>query len=195
MIQTLTRVESDVECIVALFKKGLLEAVVLIYLLRPSTMSLLEMDMVESLLTVIKKKEDMIKMCLKPKTASVLLLGQIICGSEDSIVSSIVNAIVSTKVLESIAGSLEAEWAEERIAAVGILLRCMQEDGKCRNVIADKSKLGPVLETFMSASDGERFEIVCFFSELVKLNRYFVSSSSLICVIFQLLDESWIYNS
>lgn len=195
VIQTLTRVESDVECIVALFKKGLLEAVVLIYLLRPSTMSLLEMDMVESLLTVIKKKEDMIKMCLKPKTASVLLLGQIICGSEDSIVSSIVNAIVSTKVLESIAGSLEAEWAEERIAAVGILLRCMQEDGKCRNVIADKSKLGPVLETFMSASDGERFEIVRFFSELVKLNRYFVSSSSLICVIFQLLDESWIYNS
>ncbi|XP_043808070.1 putative E3 ubiquitin-protein ligase LIN-1 isoform X3 [Manihot esculenta] len=171
VIQTLTRVESDVECIVALFKKGLLEAVVLIYLLRPSTMSLLEMDMVESLLTVIKKKEDMIKMCLKPKTASVLLLGQIICGSEDSIVSSIVNAIVSTKVLESIAGSLEAEWAEERIAAVGILLRCMQEDGKCRNVIADKSKLGPVLETFMSASDGERFEIVRFFSELVKLNR------------------------
>ncbi|KAJ0031553.1 hypothetical protein Pint_13215 [Pistacia integerrima] len=172
VIQTLTRVESDVECIVALFKKGLHEAVVLIYLLRPSTMTLIEMDMMEALLNVIKKKdEDLLKMCLKQKSASVLLLGQIIGNSEESIVSSIANTIVSSKVFESIIGSLEAELAEERIAAVGILLRCMHEDGKCRNTIAEKAVLAPVLESFMAASDGERFEIVSFLSELVKLNR------------------------
>ncbi|KAJ0091094.1 hypothetical protein Patl1_13281 [Pistacia atlantica] len=128
VIQTLTRVESDVECIVALFKKGLHEAVVLIYLLRPSTMTLIEMDMMKALLNVIKKKdEDLLKMCLKQKSASVLLLGQII-GKH-----------------------LEAELAEERIAAVGILLRCMHEDGKCRNTIAEKAVLAPVLESFMAA--------------------------------------------
>lgn len=172
VIHTLTRVESDVECIVALFKKGLLEAVVLIYLLRPSTRTLIEMDMMESLMTVIKKKEeDFLKMCLKPKSVSVLLLGQMIGDSEESIVSSIANTIVSSKLFESVISSLEAEWAEERIAAVGILLRCMQEDGKCRNSIADKAELAPVMESFMAASDGERFEIVCFLSELVKLNR------------------------
>ncbi|KAH9762403.1 RING-type E3 ubiquitin transferase [Citrus sinensis] len=172
VIHTLTRVESDVERIVALFKKGLLEAVVLIDLLRPSTRTLIEMDMMESLMTVIKKKEeDFLKMCLKPKSVSVLLLGQMIGDSEESIVSSIANTIVSSKVFESVISSLEAEWAEERIAAVGILLRCMQEDGKCRNSIADKAELAPVMESFMAASDGERFEIVCFLSELVKLNR------------------------
>eukprot|EP00258_Populus_trichocarpa_P029487 XP_024445506.1 putative E3 ubiquitin-protein ligase LIN-2 isoform X2 [Populus trichocarpa] len=171
VIHTLTRVDSDVDCIVALFKKGLLEAVVLIYLLRPPTMSLLEMDMVESLLTAIKNKEDdMLKMCLKPKTASVLLLGQILGSSEDSIISSIANAIISTKVIESIIDSLQAEQTE-RIAAVGILLKCMLEDGKCRNTVADKAELAPVLDSFMSASDGERFEIVQFLYELVKLNR------------------------
>lgn len=173
VIHTLTRVESDVERIVALFKKGLLEAVVLIDLLRPSTRTLIEMDMMESLMTVIKKKEeDFLKMCLKPKSVSVLLLGQMIGDSEESIVSSIANTIVSSKVFESVISSLEAECAEERIAAVGILLRCMQEDGKCRNSIADKAELAPVMESFMAASDGERFEIVCFLSELVKLNRY-----------------------
>ncbi|XP_048228410.1 putative E3 ubiquitin-protein ligase LIN-1 [Ricinus communis] len=179
VVQTLTRVESDVECIVALFKNGLWEAVVLIYLLRPSTMSLLEMDLVESLLTVIKKKEDMLKMCLKPKTAAVLLLGQILSSSEESIVISIVNAIVSTKVIKSIAGCLEAECAEERIAAVGILSRCMQEHGKCRNTISAKAELAPVLDSFLSATDGERFEIVLFFSELVKLNRRTLSEQVL----------------
>lgn len=173
VIQTLTRVDSDVECIVALFKNGLLEAVVLIHLLRPSTISLIEMDMVESLLVVIKKKQDgFLEMCLKPKTASILLLGQILGSSEGNIVTSIAKTVVSAKAIKSIVESLEAEWAEERIAAVGILLRCMQEDGKCRHTIADKAELAPVLESFMGASDGERFEIINFFSELVKLNRY-----------------------
>ncbi|KAJ8768717.1 hypothetical protein K2173_023621 [Erythroxylum novogranatense] len=172
VIQTLTRVDSDVECIVALFKNGLLEAVVLIYLLTPTTMSLLEMDLVESLLTVIKKEDkDMLNMCVKPKTAAVLLLDQILGGSEESTVSSIANAIISTKVIEKVVRSLEAQWAEERIAAVGILLRCIQEDGKCRNTIADQAELAPVLESFCTASDSEQFEIVHFLSELVKLNR------------------------
>lgn len=173
VMQTLTRVESDVEGIVALFKRGLLEAVVLIYMLRPSTMTLVEADMMESLLNVIKgKADDLRQMCLRPKAASVLLLGQIIRDSEETIASSVVSTIVSSKVFDGIISSLEAELIEERIAAVGILLRCIQENGKCRSTIADKAELGPVIETFMAANDEERFEIVCFLSELVKLNRY-----------------------
>ncbi|KAE8714137.1 hypothetical protein F3Y22_tig00110201pilonHSYRG00329 [Hibiscus syriacus] len=172
VIHTLTRVDSDVERIVALFKEGLEEAVVLIYLLRPSITGLVEMDLVESLLAIIKGRgEDSIKMCLKPKTASVLLLRQILQSDEENVASSIIGTIVSLKVIENVVGSLEAEWAVERIAAVGILRRCIQQDGKCRNTVADKAQLAPVLENFMATSDANRFEIVYFLSELVKLNR------------------------
>lgn len=167
VIQTLTRVDSDVECIVALFKKGLIEAVVLMYLLRHCILNLVEMDMVDSLLLVIKKRDDDLpKMCLKPKTAAVVLLGHILGGSE-----SIANSVISEKALERIISSLESESAEERTAAIGILVRCMQQDGYCRNTIADKAELAPVLDSFMGANDEERFEIVLFLSELVKLNR------------------------
>ena len=131
------------------------------------------MDVVESLLAVIKERDNnLLKMCLKPKTASVLLLRQILQSNEENVASSIISSIVSSKVIESIVGSLEVEWAVERIAAVGILRRCMQQDGKCRNIIADKAQLALVLGSFMGASNEERFEIVYFFSELVKLNRY-----------------------
>ncbi|WRX31583.1 WD40 repeat - like 10 [Theobroma cacao] len=172
VIHTLTRVDSDVERIVALFKEGLEEAVVLIYLLQPSTTGLVAMDVVESLLAIIKKRDDDIpKMCMKPKTASVLLLRQILQSNEENVASSIISIIVSSKVIESIVSSLEAEWAVERIAAVGILRRCIQEDGKCRNIIADKAQLAPVLESFLGTSGEERFEIVYFFYELVKLHR------------------------
>lgn len=173
VIQTLTRVDSDVECVVALFKKGLMEAVVLIFLLRSSIVNLVELDLVYSLVMVIKKnEEDLVKMCIKPKTAAVILLGQIIEISEEGVVPSIANTLISEVAIESIVISLEAAWAEERIAAIGILLRCMRREGKCRNNIADKAQLAPVLESFTSASDGDRFKIVNFLSELVKLNRY-----------------------
>lgn len=172
VIQTLTQVDSDVECIAALLRKGLIEAVVLIYLLRTSILNLTELDLVDSLLLVIKKKErDLFKMCVEPKTAAVILLRQIFESCAKSGVTSIVNAMISEKAIESIADSLGAESSEERIAAVRILVKCMQEDGKCRNIIANKAELAPVLESLMGATDGERFEIVQFFSELVKLNR------------------------
>ncbi|GFS41204.1 hypothetical protein Acr_00g0073010 [Actinidia rufa] len=172
VIQTLTRVDSDVECIVALFKKGLLEAVVLIYLLKPSSISLVEMEMMDTLLTVIRMKDDdMLKMCMKPKTAAVLLLCQILGSAEEISVSEIARRVIAAKAIESIVASLQADWAEERMAAVGILVRCIQAEGKCRNIIADKAELAPILESFTGANDEERFEIVQFLSELVKLNR------------------------
>ncbi|KAI3977596.1 hypothetical protein MKX01_000509 [Papaver californicum] len=173
VFQTLTRVDSDVDCIVALFKRGLNEAVVLIYMLRPSTASLFEMGVVESLVTVVQQKaEDMFELYLKPKTASVLLLGQILHKGEESNKSStVVQSIISSNAVGSVVERLQAAQADERISAVRILLRCMLKDGKCRNVIADKAELAPILECFIGANDGEKFEIVHFLSELVKLNR------------------------
>ncbi|KAL5729155.1 hypothetical protein ACHQM5_002143 [Ranunculus cassubicifolius] len=172
VVQTLTRVDSDVDCIVALFKKGLMEAVVLIYLLRPSTVSLVEMDMIDCLVNVIKKKEENLsEMCLRPRTASILLLAQIFGAGEEINVTSNVKSMFSSKATEVIVSCLQADSPEERFAAVRILLRCMQEDGRCRNVIADKARLVPVLESFTGAKDEERFIIVHFLFELVKLNR------------------------
>ncbi|KAI7750354.1 hypothetical protein M8C21_015542, partial [Ambrosia artemisiifolia] len=172
VISTLTRVDSDVECVIALFQKGLFEAVVLIYLLKPSVPTLVQVELVDSLLSVVSKNEsEFFKMCVKPKTAAVLLLGQIVSSGDDVAVFEVVRRVMSGKVIECIISSLESEWTEERITAVRLLLKCIQEDGKCRNVIADKAELAPVLEILVGANDGDRFEIVQLLSELVKLNR------------------------
>ncbi|KAI3775527.1 hypothetical protein L1987_50106 [Smallanthus sonchifolius] len=172
-ISTLTRVYSDVECIISLFKNGLFEAVVLIYLLRPSISTFLQMDMVNKLLIVVQKREDeFLKMCMNPKAASVILLAQIIKNDDDNGAGlEVIKSIISGKAIECIIKCLELESTEERIAAMKILLRCIQEDGKCRNIIADKAELAPVLECFLEVDDRERFEIIQFLSELVKLNR------------------------
>jgi len=77
VVQTLTRVDSDVDCLVALFKKGLVEAVVLICLLAPTPEQLVEMDMAEALVSTIRRgDEDPLRMCINPKAASVILLAR-----------------------------------------------------------------------------------------------------------------------
>ncbi|KAL9330155.1 hypothetical protein ACSQ67_005158 [Phaseolus vulgaris] len=172
VIETLTRVKTDVECIIALFKNGLTEAVVLLHLLNPPITSLTEMAIVESLITVLNtKEEELVAMCLKPKTAAMLLLARITGSSEEIIASSVVNTLFSGNAIGTIVSSFGADLAKERIAAVEILLRCMEEDGTCRSNIADKAELSPLMETLIGADDGERFKIIQFFAELVKLNR------------------------
>lgn len=173
VVQTLTRVDSDVDCLVALFKKGLLEAVVLIYLLSPSPEQLIEMDMADALVSTIRQgDEDALKMCVKPKAASVILLSQIIGeggrGSKSLVPRS---ALVSERFVRSVAVSLEAEQVEERVAAVRILLRCIGEDGHCRSSIVEKSALGAVLDAFHVVSDADKLDIVRFLCELLKLKR------------------------
>lgn len=173
VLQTLTRVDSDVECIVALFKRGLLEAVVLIYLLTPFTMSLVEVEMVDSLLAVLQTHEDdLLNMCIKPKTASVLLLGELLKTDEGKQASEIVRSVISANAIENVVDRLQSELRDERTSAMAILLRCMQENGKSRNIIADKAELTPIMDSFRGTTEGEWFQIVQFLSELVKLNRY-----------------------
>nr|CAD1843381.1 unnamed protein product [Ananas comosus var. bracteatus] len=113
------------------------------------------MDMAEALLMAIKREKMISFKCVEDhKNASL-----------------IVSSMISERVIESVIASLESELVEERTAAVGILLRGMEEDGHCRNVIAEKAMLVPVLESFLVVSDVEQFEIVQFLYELVKLSR------------------------
>ncbi|XP_059286266.1 putative E3 ubiquitin-protein ligase LIN-1 isoform X1 [Lycium ferocissimum] len=157
VIQTLTRVDTDVEFIVALFHKGLLEAVVLIYLLRPFIGNLAEMELLDSLLkVVISREEDLVSMFMKPKACAVLLLGHVLRNTEDERASKIVKRVTSEKVVEAILGSLEAELVEEQLSAVFILLRSMQLDGRCRNMIADKAELTHLLGSFVESNDADR---------------------------------------
>ncbi|XP_073062544.1 putative E3 ubiquitin-protein ligase LIN-1 isoform X1 [Primulina eburnea] len=173
VIKTLKRVDSDVECFVELFKKGLSEALVLVHLLKPAAKSLVDMDIVDYLLEVLDDDADdnVPKMYTTAKTAAVILLGQILRSSYEATITEILRSILSAKVIEKVISSLEAERVEEKTAAVSILLRCMLEDGKCRNVISSKAKLAGVLEIFVEVNDDEQFEIVHFLSELVKMNR------------------------
>ncbi|KAF3783976.1 putative E3 ubiquitin-protein ligase [Nymphaea thermarum] len=153
------------EQVVVLLKKGIFEAAALISLLRPSWASLVAMDLIHSLLAVVKaavqEGSEQPRMYLRPKTAAILLLMEILKG-DDGNVHKVGGAVIAEKALENVVSSLESDRTEERIAAIRILLNCIKEKGSCRRIIADKVNLSSVFGIFMIASVAEKFEIVGF---------------------------------
>ena len=63
------------------------------------------------------------------------------------------------------------EKTEGRRSAVSTLFCCMQAEKSCKNLIANRIELSPVLELFHSGNDSVRGTCVEFLSELVLLNR------------------------
>ncbi|GJN38209.1 hypothetical protein PR202_gb27231 [Eleusine coracana subsp. coracana] len=190
VVQTLTRVDSDVDCLVALFNKGLMEAVSLIYLLSPTPEQLADMDMADALVAAVRRHGDeddgtgtVVKMCVDPKAASVMLLSQLVLfettgDTDDSSSSSAAApvvpraALLSERFVRGVVASLDADTVEEKLAAMRILLRCVAEDGHCRTTIVDKaSSLGALLDAFHAVGDADKFDIVRFLHEILKLKK------------------------
>lgn len=174
--ETLTSIDSDFDCLVALLINGLAEAVVLIYLLRPICTQLSRNDLVTSLVKVIMntgERVDGLHLTIQPKYAAIAILEDILSGGDEH--SRSVNAlrVISANGLPSLIKCLNL--VEGRLSIVSILLNCMRSDKRCRKFIAKRTELLPVLELFHSGDDSSRSICIDFISELVCLNRYDLS--------------------
>ncbi|KAJ0962586.1 hypothetical protein J5N97_027708 [Dioscorea zingiberensis] len=130
VIQTLTRVDSDVDCLVSLFKEGLAEAVVLIYMLSRPPESLIEMDMLDALMMAINRKEDeTFEMCLKPRTASLFILTQMVRVENQKNVSEFMGSLISQSIVEGVIPSLESDLIEERRTFNEQILHIIKDGG------------------------------------------------------------------
>ncbi|KAF9621716.1 hypothetical protein IFM89_027414 [Coptis chinensis] len=178
--ETLTSVDSDFDCLAALLKNGLAEAVVLIYQLRPSYAQLSVHDLVPSLVQVILNRTeelDDFQLVMNPKDAAVALLEQILIGGDENSRSLNALGVISTNGLPYLIKCLDR--FEARRSVVSILLCCMRTDRSSRNLIASRVQLAPVLELFHSGDDCVRGICIDFLSELVCLNRRTISNQIL----------------
>lgn len=175
-IQTLTRVDSDFQVFVALLKKGLWEAAVLIYQLKPSFSYLASLDLVPVLVQVMidskeKELESDFQMQMRPKDVAMVLLERILSIEHENNSSAHARDIISMNGIPALLSSLESKNMEERCSAISILLSCIHADGRCRNSIANRAELVPILELLRSGIDRDRITAINFISELIRVNR------------------------
>ncbi|BAT94636.1 hypothetical protein VIGAN_08125500 [Vigna angularis var. angularis] len=170
--ETLNSVDSDFDCLAALLKNGLAEAVLLIYQLRPVFAQLLAHELVPSLVQVIQNENeasDDFQLVIDPKDAAIAILEQILIGGDEYSRSLNALSVISENGIPSLAKYLER--MEGRRSVVSILLCCMQAEKGCKSLIANRIELSPVLELFHAGNDSVRGICVEFLSELVQLNR------------------------
>ncbi|KAJ4843659.1 hypothetical protein Tsubulata_010162 [Turnera subulata] len=170
--ETLTCVDSDFDCLAALLKNGLAEAVVLIYLLRPAFSQVSTQNITASLVQLIQCKyedHDDLQFVMEPKNAAIAMLEQVLMEGDEN--SRLVNAlcIISENGIPALVKCLDR--VEGRKSIVSILLSCMHADKSCRTLIASRIELSPVLELFHSGDDSVRGICIDFLSGLVQLNR------------------------
>ncbi|XP_059063174.1 putative E3 ubiquitin-protein ligase LIN isoform X2 [Cryptomeria japonica] len=174
--QTLTRVDSDLKVLVSLLKKGLWEAAVLIYQLKPSFSSLASLDLIPVLVELLtdgkeKELECEFQMQLKPKEVAIVLLERILANGNENYRCANARDIISMNGIPALLKILESKDLEERYYSISILSSCVHADGSCRNLIANRAEMAPVLELLRTGSDRDRITAINFISELVRLNR------------------------
>ncbi|KAK9946928.1 hypothetical protein M0R45_012367 [Rubus argutus] len=170
--ETLTSVDSDLDCLAALLKNGLAEPAVLIYQLRPVFAQLSDHDLIPSLVLLIQNKNeelDDLQLVMDPKDAALAILEQVLVGGDENSRSINALSVISANGIPALVKCLDRP--EGRRSIVSILLCCMQAEKTCRSLIANRIELSPVLELFHAGTDGVRGICVEFLSELVQLNR------------------------
>ncbi|KAL6295567.1 hypothetical protein ACE6H2_003709 [Prunus campanulata] len=170
--ETLTSVDSDLDCLAVLLKNGLAEAAVLIYQLRPAFAQLSAHDLIPSLVQLILSKNeelDDLQLIMEPKDAALAIIEQILMGGDENSRSINALSVISANGIPALVRCLDR--AEGRRSIVSILLCCMQAEKSCRSLIANRIELSPVLELFHAGNDSVRGICVEFLSELVQLNR------------------------
>ena len=175
--------DSDFEILASLLINGLAEAAVLMYLLKPATSQLSPYNFLPSLIQIISNKtEDSneLDLVMDPKDAAIALLEQVILGEDENSRISKATDIISENGIPALLNCLNRE--EGRHSIVYILLQCIYADRNCRNLIASRIELSPVLELFHAGDDNVRGICIEFLTELVQLSRY--SSFSLFTLQF-----------
>ncbi|KAM0950073.1 putative transcription factor WD40-like family [Dioscorea sansibarensis] len=170
--ETLIRIDSALDCFAALLVSGLAEATILIYQLQPTFSLLSNYSLVPSLVQVIMSDAEQIdglQFVMEPKDAAIALLDQILIGGDENSWSLNAFSVISANGLPALINSLDR--IESRLSIVSVLLSCMRVDKRCRNMIAQRSELAPVLELFHTGNDDTRSICIDFLVEIICLSR------------------------
>lgn len=186
----LTNIDSDFYCLADLLRKGLAEAGVLVYLLRPSFLQLSSHNLITTLLNIISKKsEDHLgyQYPLAPKDAAIALLEEIVVGGDESERSHSAMTVIKENGIPALLNCLNR--VDGRQSILSILLCCIRIDTTCKNTVASKIELSPILELFHGGNDCVRGICIEFLCELVQMGRY-ITIFTLLHFIFKLNFKS-----
>ncbi|CAM6119396.1 unnamed protein product [Calypogeia fissa] len=177
--------DPDARCLVGLLKRGLTSSASVLYQLKLPNEQLAGLDLLPLLVVVIKEngeiqgpdfgseQQDIYSMMLRPKSAAIMLLDQILTGGGDQTTfSQNAQALLALQAVPALVASLEqTNDIDVRTSVVSLLLCCIHSDGRCRNMISKITNLATVVDLLQSGNNRARTVAITFLNELVHLSR------------------------
>ncbi|CAM6085489.1 unnamed protein product [Calypogeia fissa] len=183
--QTVLSADPEAGCLVGLLRKGLTSSASVLYQLKLPNDQLGALDLLPLLVGVIKENEenqgvdvgseqqDINSMMLRPKSAAIMLLDQILTAGDQTSISQTAQALLALQAVPALVSSCDqTKDVDVRTSVVSLLLCCIQSDGRSRNMISKITNFfATVVDLLHSGNNRARMVAITFLNELVHLSR------------------------
>ncbi|CAM6091631.1 unnamed protein product [Calypogeia fissa] len=183
--QTVLSADPEAGYLVGLLRKGLTSSASVLYQLKVPNDQLRALDLLPLLVGVIKEnqenqgvdvgseQQDIHSMMLRPKSAAIMLLDQILTAGDQTSISQTAQALLALQAVPALVSSCDqTKDVDVRTSVVSLLLCCIQSDGRSRNMISKiKNFVATVVDLLQSGNNRARTVAITFLNELVHLSR------------------------
>ncbi|PIA61365.1 hypothetical protein AQUCO_00300721v1 [Aquilegia coerulea] len=166
-------------------KRNVHEAAILIYMVNPSPKEIKALELLPALLDVActSNRDVPISIQLTPLAASLMIIEVLVTEFDFTTNSMHLAAISSPPVVTRLANAAADKNTEEIISLAAILIKCMQYDGKCKQILSQFTSMGPFIRLLRSNEKPAKITGLRFFHEILQMPR-----SSAIHLLYQIQE-------
>lgn len=157
-------------------KTNVHEASILIYMLKPLPSEIKELDILPTVVEIAcnsnSQKWESFSPPLSPTAASLGLI-EILISSFDFVTNNMhLKAINTPQILTRLVNVARNKNLEECISLAVILVRCMRQNGKSRNVLLQVDRVDPFLHLLKRKEKHAKSAALEYFHEILRMPRY-----------------------
>uniref|UniRef100_A0A1D1YLZ1 Putative E3 ubiquitin-protein ligase LIN-1 n=1 Tax=Anthurium amnicola TaxID=1678845 RepID=A0A1D1YLZ1_9ARAE len=176
IIDDIRRKELHLYCLARALKTNIQEAVILIYLLKPSPSQIKDLELLPALVEVacnpnLSYQEASISLPLSPTAASIAII-EILVTAFDYVTNNMhLAAISSPQILSKLVNVARNKNLEEGVALAAILVRCIRLSGNCRKFLSQVTPVDPFLHLLKSSELRAKYAALEYFHEILRMPR------------------------
>ncbi|CAA6654300.1 unnamed protein product [Spirodela intermedia] len=176
VIDDIKKKELHLYCLARALKTNVQEAVILIYLLKPTPSEIKDLELLPALVEVACNprpgyKGANLSFPLSPIAASISMI-EILVTAFDYVTNNLhLAAISSPQILSKLISVANNKNLEEGVALAAVLVRCMRLSGNCRKFLSQVTPVDPFLHLLRSSELRAKYAALEYFHEILRMPR------------------------
>ncbi|XP_078439665.1 transducin/WD40 repeat-like superfamily protein isoform X2 [Wolffia australiana] len=189
VIEDIKRNDLHLCCLARALKTNVQEAVIVIYLLKPTPSEIRDLELLPALVEVAcnprpSYKQATLSLPLSPTAASISMI-EILVTAFDYVTNNLhLAAISSPQILSKLINVANNRNLEEGVALAAVLVRCMRLSGNCRKFLSQVTPVDPFLHLLRCSELRAKYAALEYFHEILRMPR-----SSAILLLHQIRQQ------